>query len=226
MLDTVIDRESIDVVFDRTASLYAWRVQARNGFDISPWSDTVYVSTIVDSSISIVPLYPIHGTIAAKGSDVFRFQGHEKFYSYEVGVTRDPRFNATDFKLYCFTDSVTYSFLTEGERYYWRIVGSTLSGEQFVSQVATMVINTNMDVDDVAITNEQISCERQGDGIVLKMNALQSIASVRVYTALGQCINETGPFVSADEIRISTHLQGPCFIVVTFSTGKTYFLRA
>ena len=223
IIDTVIDRESIGIVFDRTSSLYSWRVQARNGFDISPWSDTVYVSTIVDSSRSIVPLYPPYGTNAAKADDVFRFQGNETFYSYVVDVARDPRFVSIDYKLYGFTDSVRYTFLTEGERYFWRILGTTRSGQTYMSQVSTMIVNTNLDVEAEDSSDESIWSERRGDEVLIYFSGLGSIESVRLYTLLGEFVGSEGSFDSMPPLRIYAQSRCPMYVIVTNSVGKTYY---
>lgn len=226
VIDTILDSESIAVVFDRASSLYAWRVQARNGFDISPWSDTVYASTVVDSSLAIVPLYPVHGTNAAMVDDVFRFQASPKFFSYQVDLARDPRFISIDFKLYGFTDSVRYTFLSEGERYYWRVIGTTLSGQTYRSQVSTMVVNTSIDVADDDLSDQSVWFERRGEEIILHTKVLGTIECVRLYTLLGQCIRTDGPFDNGTELRISMQNRGPLYLIVTNSAGKTYYARA
>ncbi|MBU3678948.1 MAG: hypothetical protein FGM32_04990 [Candidatus Kapabacteria bacterium] len=224
IIDTVIDRESIGLVFGRASSLYAWRVQARNGFDISPWSDTVYASTVIDSSRSIVPLYPVHGTNAAKADDVFRFQGNERFYGYQVDVARDPRFNSIDYKLYCFTDSAAYTFLTEGQRYFWRVLGTTLSGQTYRSQVSTMIVNTDLDVASEEPSGASIWTERSADEVLIRMTGLGSIESVRVYNLLGQCIRSEGPFDTTPVIRITSQNSDHLYVIVTNSAGNAYYV--
>lgn len=224
IIDTVVDQESVGVVLDRTSSLYAWRVQARREYDISPWSDTVYVSTEVDSSQSIVPLYPVHGENAANASDIFRFQGNERFYGYELDVARDPRFNSIDFKLYCFTDSVYYTFLTEGERYYWRILGTTLSGQSYRSQVSTMRINTTLSTEDEVSRDDSIWIERNAEDVLIRTRGLGAIESVRVYSVLGQCIMSEGPFGEISTLRINAPPREQLYVIVTNSAGNTYYV--
>ncbi|MFN9959331.1 MAG: hypothetical protein ACK55I_40085, partial [bacterium] len=100
MLDSVVMQPELMALLPRASSHYALRVQARRGYSISAWSDTMYLSTIVDSSSSIVPVYPVHGSTNAPSSGVFRFFTDGDYDSYEVQLARDPRMNSIDFKYY------------------------------------------------------------------------------------------------------------------------------
>jgi hypothetical protein len=226
MLDSVVMQPELMALLPRASSLYALRVQARRGYSISAWSDTMYLSTIVDSSSSIVPVYPVHGSTNAPSSGVFRFFTDGDYDSYEVQLARDPRMNSIDFKYYCFADSTSYTFLNDGTRYYWRVVGTSSTGKIFSSQVATMQTDGQVSVDLDDPTRLPISSLRVPEGIVLKNNTLERVAHIRVYTVLGQCISSMATSESREFGLLPLNFEAPYFIVVTFSSGKTYLFRA
>lgn len=225
--DSVVDRTHCDVLFSQPSSLYAWRVQARNGYDISPWSDTVYVSTSVDSSAVLLPTYPIHGTVNAKTDDWFRFVGGHGFTGYEVQLARDPGFVNIDFKYYCFSDSTEYAFLERGIRYFWRVKGFRGGDTSFFGQVATMVVDDAVNVHQEDDSQPDLRMTTQEDGSISLINiGIDEIEGVRVYDVLGQCVQVVSKLDVARPLQLTPGTQIPRFIVVTFSSGKTYFMRA
>lgn len=226
VVDTVLSGVSTDVLFSEASSLYAWRVQARNGYDVSPWSDTVYVSTRLDSNVVLTPTYPLHGTRTAKESDVFRFATDSSFTGFEVQVSQDPRFASIDYKLFCFTDSTEYTFLVNGARYYWRILGSYGPGKQFLSQTSTMVVNSEVGVSEDRLKAIDIDIVRLDNTISLTNNGLERITGVYVYDYVGRRISLSNIVHAGGRSVFQMDFSGPCFIVVTFSSGKTYFMRA
>ena len=226
VIDTVVNTTSAMIRFARPSALYAWRVQARSGNDIGPWSDTVYATTRIDSSAVLTPVYPLHGAISAKETDIFRFVSSPVFTGFEVVVSQDPRFSGIDYKYYCFVDSTAYSFLREGVRYYWKITGTTATGQSYVSQTSTMVVNTNVGVDETAFEENGIELTRTSAGIQMNYNGLENIGSVVVYSLLGERLGGGSGFPRGAPIFLEGDLSATCFIVVTFSSGKAYFMRA
>ena len=226
VIDTVVDATSAMILFSRPSALYAWRVQARNGFDIGPWSDTVFATTRIDSNVILTPVYPLHGTVSAKDNDIFRFVTSPIFTGFEVVVSQDPRFSNIDYKYYCFVDSTAYSFLQEGTRYYWKITGTTAAGQNYVSQTSTMVVNTNVGVNETACEDYGIEVTHTYDGIRLYYKGLANIESVAVYSLLGERLGGRSGFPQEMPILLDGIQARTCFIVVTFLTGKAYFMRA
>jgi hypothetical protein len=226
LIDTVISKTELAAAFPRPSSLYAWRVQARRGFDISPWSDTGYVSTKLDGSTIITPTYPVHGARGVAESDVFRFSTNGEFESYEVQVSRDPRLNDIDFKFYCFTDSTGFSFLSSGTRYFWRVVGTSSKRPRFISDVATMLVGDVVSVSSTHGDEDLIEIVRYESSILLINNADTPIASIKVYDLLGSCLSAHYPGADGNQVMIPTGNTSPLFFVVTFLSGRTYLMRA
>ena len=224
--DTVVSEPSVSMRLPQSSALYAWRVQARNGFDVSPWSDTVYLSTNIDSSAVLTPVYPVHGATDAKVADVFRFVSNGTFDGYEIDVSRDPRLESIDFKFYCYTDSASYSFLTLGTRYYWKVVGTSAKRGRVESNVSTMVTDGQTDIDSQEDAHVGLYVIRNSDGIYLQNKTFSSISRIALYTVLGECLySRLGP-ISEAHLPMRLDFSGPVYIVVTFSSGKTYVVGA
>ncbi len=226
LLDTVIVLPELLARLPQASSLYALRVQARRGYSISGWSDTVYLSTVVDSSRSIVPVYPVHGATNVPSMGMFRFFSNGSFDSYEVQLARDPHMNSIDYKYYCFADSTGYTFLDDGTRYYWRVIGASSQGNNFSSEIATMLTGGQVSADRDEPTQTPISIQRVSESIILKNNTFEQISMVRIYTLLGQCVSSFVPPNNGEPSVVPLNFDVSCFIVVTFSSGKTYLFRA
>ncbi len=225
-IDTIVTKSELAAVLPRASSLYAWRVQARRGFEVSPWSDTAYVSTKLDGSTIITPTYPVHGARGVAESDVFRFSTNGDFESYEVQVSRDPRLDEIDFKFYCFTDSTGFSFLSSGTRYYWRVIGTSSKRPRFISDAATMLVGDVVSVSSTHGDEDLIGIVRYGSSILLINNADTPIASIKVYDLLGSCLSTHYPGADGNQVMIPTGNTSPLFFVVTFLSGRTYLMRA
>jgi len=225
-IDTVIAKPELAVVFPRASSLYAWRVQARRGYEIGPWSDTAYVSTKLDGSTIITPTYPVHGARGIAESDVFRFATNGEFESYEVQVSRDPRLGEIDFKFYCFTDSTGFSFLSSGTRYYWRVIGTSSKRPRFITDVATMVVGDEVSVPAPSREEDLVDVVRYESSILMINKTDTPIVDVKVYDILGECLSTHHPAAGSNLLIVPTDNTRTRFFVVTFLSGRTYLTRA
>lgn len=227
VVDTVISAVSLDALVPRASSLYAWRVQARAGRVISPWSDTVFLTANVTSTSPLLPISPVNGAVGVGTDGTFKYISDEAFLGYEIQVAKDPFFDAIDYKYYGFTDTMTFNNLELDTRYYWHVIGSRLSGEKTTGPTATMVVGNIIGVQDGSpVAALKLGARRCDEGILLVYKNIGSIdtpVSAAVYDILGRCLY-TGGVREVNGLCIVpfTPEGATYFVVVTFWDGKTY----